>query len=1260
MRSKPKRKTGLNKNPNPRMIVKPRRNWKSIAFAIYITFLLLSTIPYMADRSIEPVMKDSYTYHLKYRTDGKQSHYYVERVDTAEIGKIDLVYTTKSNSLMVDVENIKVLHIYCRSMYEDECKKVYGIDPADNSNYYKWYFIEKNHLNVNIDSDSKIEELSFIDTPIPYKVLVNGMEWKDGLDYTFKDNYRTVLSNVPAGITNVDIYFKPEKGTPPFAQFNASRTIVPVNYTIMFDATGSFDPDGIITRYIMDFGDETFHSGDRTTHSYTKPGIYGAILTVRDDEYLVDHAYVNITVVQKSNLPEIQGIVPDQIRPEDSPPWELNLTMFEPIANSEDIEFYWYITGENTSMYSIAGENSTNDKIIFSPEHDAFGNDMVNLWLHNSEQVSVSQPLWINITSVNDPPTILSIPDLVLHYNDPYTFNYLPYVNDKETPKDQLNLSIFDGFEEQYITINGLNATFEYPQSLVGKTVYVTVMVSDDEAIAQDLISIQITSDYVPKLTKSLPDVWLFEGTTKYNVFDLDDFFMDPDNDAIYFTYGAEHLSIMINLNHSVDITADSEWTGNELVTFRARDPMGALAEDSIVVSVLPVNDPPTISGVPDFFIRYDNDYRFDLTPYIHDNDNTTNELTIIPSDPEHIRLDVRNNMVIILNYPEEFLDQKIPVRFTVFDGLDSGFQEVTVTITEDFPPELLSPIPDIVFLEDQVLRNAFDLDNFFLDVDGDVLYFTTGNEFIEISINYDHSVELSAPQDWFGNELVYFRATDPTGALQQDLVKVTVLPVNDPPFLLELPAQYGNESERWTLDLEPYISDVDNNISEMEISVNNDYVVVSGSNLIFLGVKELGDTIEVTVDDGQFSTTRSVDVHLRIKEPPKATTLWDLLLYILPFLIIMILIILGIAGALYRKKRYFKTEEVFLIHKGGTLITHLSRNAQANVDDIIFSGMFTAVQDFIKDTFVSGDDPDDETEQNKWALDELKLGDNNILIERSDNTYLAVIFSGEGSKRLRKIVIKLLHKIETQYWFVLPKWDGNITKLKGTNAILSALIKIDDASDEDSSESVSELVVSASKNELSVEPKESEPEPQSLLSMLGKASDSESGMNQLIKNAKRTSSTIPQATTIPLRKPPKHNSKELLNVSSQRTGAESPGLASWPLQTRNGDKNAISVQTIGSRFGAHVTKDDKLKLPTALNINPTEQRVKTIVINKSDQRSVKSVNERHGLHPRKTSNNFSSPKKSTFIKVKMPGSNKVHNIDPTKSLLSQLADLDD
>jgi len=59
-------------------------------------------------------------------------------------------------------------------MYEDECKDVFGFNPEENSNYYKWFFIEKDHLNVNIDSEREIETLGFVGIMFHTSFVVTG------------------------------------------------------------------------------------------------------------------------------------------------------------------------------------------------------------------------------------------------------------------------------------------------------------------------------------------------------------------------------------------------------------------------------------------------------------------------------------------------------------------------------------------------------------------------------------------------------------------------------------------------------------------------------------------------------------------------------------------------------------------------------------------------------------------------------------------------------------------------------------------------------------------------------------------------------------------------------------------------------------------------------------------------------------------------------------------------------------------------------
>jgi PKD repeat protein len=52
---------------------------------------------------------------------------------------------------------------------------------------------------------------------------------------------------------------------------------------LVFDGSGSFDPDGAITDYRWNFGDGTTGEGVRAEHVYATPGLYSVRLEVRDD-----------------------------------------------------------------------------------------------------------------------------------------------------------------------------------------------------------------------------------------------------------------------------------------------------------------------------------------------------------------------------------------------------------------------------------------------------------------------------------------------------------------------------------------------------------------------------------------------------------------------------------------------------------------------------------------------------------------------------------------------------------------------------------------------------------------------------------------------------------------------------------------------------------------------------------------------------------------------------------------------------------------
>jgi hypothetical protein len=1154
----------------------------AILFALWVVFVLLSNIPLIAQTLIDySDMDDKVVSRLTFPQDGKQGHYYVERYNLLEPGLINLVYTTDSNSLEVDCTNIKVLKIYCRELYEKKSEDVFKRDPNLDSNYYKIYFIERDHFHVHIYTQQKIEKLEWIDTPIPYNVTVNGREWwLTETNYTY-NNDGIVLTHVPPGHSYVDLYFKSNDKNAPVAKIKVNKNIIGVGESVTFNANESYDPDGKIIRYVWDLGEASYKMGIQIEHTFTKEGNYKVILTVKDDDYLIDNAYQEIRVVKRvmnisksldkpiatpgstvtytfdstidtswaegvkdiiitdvlhDNLtyvdaspkpsvkdqtvtwtvrqafdsfevpkitlqvkidetienntiisnnatltykgfsnqvfpnettntvetkvrfntilaPQIRRPVPDVLLFEDAPPHKLYLSSYEYDFQDTDTDLKWYVNGENESLYILSGEYSDDDVITITPVPDAYGNNLVTLYLMDSDGFSTNQPLWVNITPVNDPPLFLPSPDLILHYDDPYTFNYEPYVYDIDNPLHDLGLYVsesVDGLGDITYTsgssqsntdnaeVSGLEVTYDYPERYTGKTIFISLIVFDGNASDAENIQIIVTDDYTPKLEKKLPNVYLKEGEVRKNVFDLDDYFTDPDKDSLFYSFGETHVDVVINDDHTVDMSSETSWFGVDTVTFRARDPIGAIAEDVVLVLVEPENDPPVIEGVPGIFvIHYDADYMYDLTPYVSDEDNETEDLSMILQDI-HIRTDPLNNLMIIMNYPQAMVGMDVPVVLTITDGIDTDSVTVTIRVTENWPPQITFKMPDVSFNEDETLFNAFNLNDYFIDKDSKTLFYSYGNEHINISINPVGSVGFSAEMNWFGTELVTFRATDSTEAFVENSIIVTVNPVNDPSIIEPLPKLEGVVRQLLKFDLTDYIYDVDNNFTELNISVLSHKmdILLSGNELLIYTHEPVKDNITVMVNDGQYLVTANMIVEIKGEKEKGDPGLIEFLMSIIWLIMVLLLIILSISGyAGYR--RYagdYKIDEIFWIHNDGILIQHVTSKRQKHRGDReVISGMLTAIINFAQEAFAD----DDDSDRKSWGIKEIQMNDNNILIDKSENTFLATIFSGISGKKLYKQSGIILKALESKYKGKLVNWSGNPNEFIGAQGII-------------------------------------------------------------------------------------------------------------------------------------------------------------------------------------------------------------------------------
>lgn len=151
------------------------------------------------------------------------------------------------------------------------------------------------------------------------------------------------------------------------------------------------------------------------------------------------------------------------------------------------------------------------------------------------------------------------------------------------------------------------------------------------------------------------------------------------------------------------------------------------------------------------------------------------------------------------------------------------------------------------------------------------------------------------------------------------------------------------------------------------------------------------------------------------------------LLTVALPYLLTASLVgVFGVAGYMVRESR-IAVDEAFVIHNDGRMISHSTRRLKPGMDDQVLSGMFTAIQDFVKESF---------KDITSFTLRKIEFGEKSVLIEKGSNVYLAVILHGYASKKVAAKMQRVLNEIESKYGEHLKDWDGDLEKLRGINEI--------------------------------------------------------------------------------------------------------------------------------------------------------------------------------------------------------------------------------
>ena len=121
--------------------------------------------------------------------------------------------------------------------------------------------------------------------------------------------------------------------------------------------------------------------------------------------------------------------------------------------------------------------------------------------------------------------------------------------------------------------------------------------------------------------------------------------------------------------------------------------------------------------------------------------------------------------------------------------------------------------------------------------------------------------------------------------------------------------------------------------------------------------------------------------------------------------------------------------EEIFQIHHDGRVMNHIGQ-VDSGTDYDLVGGMFSAIMDFVKDSF-----------GRPGYMGAIEYGDNKILIEMGRHSFLAAVVYGEAPRKFREQVTEALARTETYLSGVIESWTGDRELMIPAREFLAPLV---------------------------------------------------------------------------------------------------------------------------------------------------------------------------------------------------------------------------
>ncbi|KPL14963.1 MAG: hypothetical protein AMS26_09000, partial [Bacteroides sp. SM23_62] len=336
--------------------------------------------------------------------------------------------------------------------------------------------------------------------------------------------------------------------------------------------------------------------------------------TAEDPEGETDSDEVTFEVTPV-NDPPVVGDIPNDTVPEGTAFATINLDNFVTDIDNDITTMIWTATGQSDLTVDITDRVAT----ITVIDTNWNGSDTITFQAEDPDGGTDSDPVTFTVTPVNDPPVVDVIPNQTINEGESFTPIILDdYVSDIDNADSTITWTAsLEGGVSVDITDRVATITVNDPEWNGSDLIRFTAKDPDGLQDSADVVFYVNGVNDLP-MVEDIPDQTIAEGQS-FSQISLDDFVSDaddPDSALTWTVTGQSNLTAEITDRVATITIDDAEWNGSDTLIFTATDTSGAFDTDTTILTVMAVNDPPTLNkAIPDTTAVAEEAFSFILDP---------------------------------------------------------------------------------------------------------------------------------------------------------------------------------------------------------------------------------------------------------------------------------------------------------------------------------------------------------------------------------------------------------------------------------------------------------------------------------------------------------------------------------------------------------------------------------------------------------------------------------------------------------------------